>query len=75
MDDPFGFLDLKINKIIKYEGEIYDCIHVFLTRTYLFDTINNCFFEHKICIDKQHPEIIKQTIMAKGLFNNEILLR
>lgn len=59
MDDPYGFLNLKVEKILQYEGDIYNCIHVFISRTFYLDTINNCFFENKICIEKSHPQYIK----------------
>lgn len=58
MEEPFGFADIKIESIVTYSGDIYDCIHIFITRTYKMETINNAYFENKICLEKAHPDKI-----------------
>lgn len=59
MEDAFGFSDLKVDTIIRYSGDIYDCIHIFIARKYMLETLNNAYFENKICLEKAHPEKIQ----------------
>jgi hypothetical protein len=56
MEDAFGFSDLKVDKIVRYSGDIFDCIHVFIVRKYIVDTLMNAYFENKICLEKAHPD-------------------
>ena len=60
---------------MKYSGEVYDCIHAFITRNRWFETLHNAYFENKICIEKHHPERARQTLNAKNIIGYEILLR
>ncbi len=56
MEDAFGFSDLKVDKVLTYSGDIYNCIHVFIVRKYFLETLMNAYFENKICLEKAHPE-------------------
>lgn len=59
MDGPYYFDDLFVDKIIKYEGAVYSCIHAFIAKNYRFETLHNAYFENKICIEKNHIERVR----------------
>jgi hypothetical protein len=75
MDKPYYFDDLVVERIVKYDGPVYECIHAFIQKNYMFNTLWNAYFENKICIEKNHIERVRQTINAKGVIAHEILLR
>mmetsp|Transcript_35366 Transcript_35366/g.34395 ORF Transcript_35366/g.34395 Transcript_35366/m.34395 type:complete len:159 (-) Transcript_35366:665-1141(-) len=46
-----------------------------MERTKSFHTIQNAYFENKLCVEKEHIDRIRQTINAKSIIKHEIILR
>lgn len=75
MTEPIKIKDLKVDTVVRYTGNVYECIHVFMSRNLMFTTIHNHYFENRICVEKNHLERVRQTFNAKSVMAHEIILR
>ena len=56
MDTAFYLSDLNIDKVYLYKGDILNCISILINHQNTVFTIENSYFEHKVCVQIDRPE-------------------
>jgi len=47
---PVSFKHISVDRIISYQGDIYSCLHSFISQAKTFNTIQNAYFENRVCV-------------------------